>query len=89
MTNQEYISKAGFEFANITEGTEKQINWATQIREKFLVDLMVSYVDGPFPGIRSERIRKRMATAVEKINKETSARFWIDNRDELRRLFRV
>lgn len=87
MENKEFIAKAGFTFPQLT-GSEKQVSWAGDIRERYLVDILCSYVDGPFPGIKSARQRKKMEVLVEKINQKTEAKWWIDNRHDLRRLLK-
>ncbi len=87
MTNQEFIGKAGFAFPQLT-GSEKQVGWAQDIREKYLVDILCSYVDGPFPGIKSARQRTKMAVLVEKINQQAEAKWWVDNRYDLPQLLK-
>lgn len=54
------------------EGSDKQVAWATTIRQKMYENLCKRY--NPVPGYG-------YTLAVEAINLETSAKWWIDNRN--------
>lgn len=69
------------------QGSEKQIAWATGIRSKIFPDAqeaaaMAAGVDKP--GMSSEMLKQRADAreALRFVTSQTSARYWIDNRDK-------
>lgn len=54
-------------------GSEKQIAWALQIRERFLLQIAQRRADGKFSALQD--------MAADAICKKAESRFWIDSRD--------
>ena len=63
-------------------GSEKQITWATKLRNNALAKL-----DAQIAVISNEQNKFKMTTFRNQwVNKETASSYWIDNRDELENL---
>ncbi len=67
---------------NILSGSPRQIEWAEQLREKMVAE-MVRYVDtslkAPAPG-QEAAFAQRYETLAQLIRAKTDANWWIDNR---------
>lgn len=73
--------------SNLT-GTEKQITWATDIRAQILATARVAEVEAMIAALASRQPAQTaaVAKALDIVKGETSAAWWIDNRDQTLKL---
>ena len=62
-------------------GSEKQVLWATSIRERVIVDLAASMID-PQWATSPALLDGRIAAEIEWLREVESAAWWIDRRSE-------
>ena len=67
------------------EGSEKQISWANEIRSKFFENL-----NHAIECVKvTDKIQAQIDRATEMLRTVNTARFWIDNRDNTKNLFKL
>jgi hypothetical protein len=58
-----------------TSGSEKQINWANQIKCEKIGQFLIMVLE-----LKEESQKNQVFTAIEKLNTIIDSKFWIDNR---------
>ena len=66
-------------------GSEKQINWANEIRSKFFGDLNEAIARVKI----NDKIQAQIDKAMEMMKTVNTSRFWIDNRDNAKSLLKM
>jgi hypothetical protein len=78
-TNKGRSNEESFTFdIPVFEGSEKQITWATNI----FVDVMSSLCQMVTGKMDNENVKSQYDMILTKLQSQTSAKFWIDNRNE-------